>query len=448
MNYFGPYTLVQKLGAGVYGTVWKISDDKALKIIIPDKDELGIPELSELNALNKIKHVNILEIFKFTIINNQIGLELPLAKYDLAAASKDSGNIVHLKDWFYNLLSGIFFIHKNGLYHCDIKEANCLILNDNRLVISDLGLVRNKNIESKDYCQSYASPQLLYRQMKMKRSDALFLKYAAIPLIKNRSNEFQDDIWAVGLTIYSVLQKFYKGMTRIVIYNDVEWYMYYVSKRSENQAFKYFLTNGLPEKYSVLLDKLLHPDPEHRSFNLLELLTTPLFQPVHNYVDGTIIEPFIESPVLSEFATLAVEIKEQLLAFEYTDYLKIQLLDLIFRTKIFINQQCEDKGEEYRPLYKFALEILILQIAKFPVITPAEFKAKFNDFFSEDFDAFQKELVDYLKGIITRTTFADYIDPKFYKKCLDWIIENPERYDQLSVQKLVQHLSINVIGCV
>jgi cyclin-dependent kinase 12/13 len=65
--------------------------------------------------------------------------------YDLSGLLKSSGIALteqHAKCYLQQLLSGVLYLHDNGILHRDVKSANLLITKNNVLKIADWGLAR------------------------------------------------------------------------------------------------------------------------------------------------------------------------------------------------------------------------------------------------------------------------------------------------------------------
>ena len=114
------------LGSGSFGKVYKV-DGKDIAIKYVENDNNGMRELGEVNLLTKFNHPNILKRFdELFILPNEIGICLPFASTDLYNAVR-FGLTGDRKQWIYELISGVNFIHKNGYYHCDIKAKNVFL---------------------------------------------------------------------------------------------------------------------------------------------------------------------------------------------------------------------------------------------------------------------------------------------------------------------------------
>lgn len=155
------YKLLEKLGSGGFGDVYKAFDsantkEVAIKIFqnslnLTDTDALEIWEREAKQAIN-IHDTNVIETFEF-----RKG-EFPdeSEKYYIVMELADEGNLgglinthksegkyfsdTDLKGMFLEILSGIKAVHKIAL-HRDLKPENILIL-DKILKISDFGLAK------------------------------------------------------------------------------------------------------------------------------------------------------------------------------------------------------------------------------------------------------------------------------------------------------------------
>ena len=414
------------LGSGAYGEVYKMNvngQDVAVKFI--KNNENGIRELGEVNLLKKFEHPNILKrLDTLFILPTEIGIILPLATTDLYKAIKIGVSVDTKERWVYELLSGMNFIHKNGYYHCDIKPANVLIIND-IAVIADPGFMGLQILKS-TICQSLASPQLLY-----KRSDISDKRKMSNPIYRKPFTNSQSDLWALGETIYYVANGEYP------IANDVD------------KMNKYITTNVLPEErvaFNSVIKTLMNPDPEELSINLTVLLGEEPFNGTYaDYICGTINNnianknPVIFTPLLKKqfsiLFSLLIEICERRSLSQIVLY---NTIDMFYRVFILIKGQVE-----YNIFICACLSISCkiygndIEISNTPYVTG-------NKSTREKILATEKIIVEFLEGILDRDL------PLFYgvnfKNFKSWITENPEKYEQFNMAGLIREINVREIN--
>lgn len=420
--------LGKQLGKGSYGTVYKIEgQDRAIKYI-KSSGSTGLKELGELNNLKRFDHPNILKCLEFIVDSKQLSIILPFATSDMLKAS-DNRNDVQLTKWFYQIISAVHFMHANSFYHCDIKPANILLVNGNA-VLADMGLVGKKNITTDDVCQSYTSPQLLYRREKSKIESQGYV-FAFPPSILNDyvfelpSNEYQDDVWALGQTFYLMcpdvidnLGVNFEGYDEFIL--DPEGVL---------------LNSNIPHIYIPLLLMLLDPVAENRSFNLLQVLTLDLFKDKNSLIDGEMVVVHNPRPVKFnddikiKFKFLIAKIMNMFKRSNYNiaDFI-IQAIDLLYRTYEFAVENLFKMDH-----YIHALIIIILKINN---------KRDLIDFpVTIDMKEIELLIVRFTDGHLSRVIISDLILPSKYLTFFKWIMDNPERYEQGSVNKLAQNIN-------
>lgn len=176
-----------------------------------------------------IKHENVLRIDKFLVCADQI-------------------------------ISAIQFCHEKGVSHRDIKPTNLLIDKYGRIKLSDFGLSSSKTIqnnEASDHHSNMKHANSHHRSSFSYRVNVQIggsLPFMAPEAIKGEStNLFAADIWALGITFYSML------------YGSVPWS---TTIRSELQ--KEILSgvihyeNTINPKLIRFLTRILNPDPTLR----------------------------------------------------------------------------------------------------------------------------------------------------------------------------------------
>ena len=427
-----PLELGEMLGQGSYGKVYRVlGRDLAMKQMNIDP-EFGIPELKELSLLRIVNHPNILRLEDFVVTPAYVGLVLPLAKSDLAKrrAFRSLEDALLCK-WMYQLLSAMHFLHRNSYYHCDIKPANVLIINGDA-VLSDLGLTGNvMNIGA---CQSYPSPQLYVKRGT--RMDS--------PIANTPSNEYQDDVWALGVTFFIMItgrqQPFHRS-------TSIDAYC-----ATDTSAID-FLASALRPPYLDLLARLLNPSAVARSLNLLELLALPIFTEnvdfprrlSRNYIDGSIISVPNDNPIIfvegvgaivtRSIATFRLFFKQNQGACPDVTLPYIMLfnaIDIMYRIYMFTTHSGTGLVWDAETIACcFYISAKIFGLTELHNLL----------FVSVDWNPMVRReplIVNLLRGYLTRDLVIKYLDPSQYEKFLDWLQANPERYEQCSLSKLAE----------
>ncbi|CAD8149497.1 unnamed protein product [Paramecium octaurelia] len=155
------FEIIQKLGKGAYGIVWK-AVDKKLKTVVALKKVFDafhnatdaqrtfreIMFLQELNGHENI--VRLLNIIKAEN-NKDIYLVFDYMETDLHAVIR-AGILeeVHKKFIIYQILKSLKYIHSGELIHRDLKPSNILLNSECHMKLADFGLARSIAINEED----------------------------------------------------------------------------------------------------------------------------------------------------------------------------------------------------------------------------------------------------------------------------------------------------------
>jgi adenylate cyclase len=147
----GPYEVVQKLGEGGMGTVYKARDRRldrpvALKTIVaemtadPSRRRRFIQEARAASALN---HPNIITIYEIEEWegSNYIAMEY-IEGQTLGALAEKQGDPLALLPIFRQVAEAISVAHAAGIVHRDIKPDNVMLRPDGYVKVLDFGLAR------------------------------------------------------------------------------------------------------------------------------------------------------------------------------------------------------------------------------------------------------------------------------------------------------------------
>lgn len=147
------YTVMKKIGKGGFGEVLQVSDiygrEKALKFC-SSKEEVDIRRFQrEVRITKDIKHKNVVEILDYNLEHSPPYFIMPLAKYSLTdlipSIKSDFSKTLEI---FEELCKGVKAIHMYDRTHRDIKPGNVLIMENEVVVVTDLGLAKFNERES------------------------------------------------------------------------------------------------------------------------------------------------------------------------------------------------------------------------------------------------------------------------------------------------------------
>ena len=201
----GHYQLVEKIGAGGMGEVFRAHDqhldrDVAIKVLPPGTlgDESARKRFrKEALALSKLNHPNIATIHDF---DSQQGVDFLVMEYipgitlseKLAAGPLPEKTVVALGK---QLADGLSAAHERGVVHCDLKPGNLRLTSDDRLKILDFGLAK---------LRLPATPTATTVSLSETQKMAGTLPYMAPEQLRGEMSEARTDIWAAGAVLYEM----------------------------------------------------------------------------------------------------------------------------------------------------------------------------------------------------------------------------------------------------
>jgi len=158
------YEIVQKLGRGAYGIVWRAIDKKTREVVALKKcfdafqnatdAQRTFREIMFLQELNG--HENIVRLTNVLKADNDqdIYLICDYMESDLHAVIRASIlEEIHKQFIIYQLLKALMYMHSGQMLHRDIKPSNILLNSDCQVKVCDFGLARSV-VQESDHAQN------------------------------------------------------------------------------------------------------------------------------------------------------------------------------------------------------------------------------------------------------------------------------------------------------
>ena len=134
------YEVIEKLGEGTYGTVFKCYDVKKQTVVAVKKlkfhhEEQGIPATSirEIGILRSMNHENLVflkDIVRDDAEKNSVYLSFEMVDMDLNTFIKNRNrqvSIFEIKKIMFSIIRGVNHLHENRILHRDLKPDNVLV---------------------------------------------------------------------------------------------------------------------------------------------------------------------------------------------------------------------------------------------------------------------------------------------------------------------------------
>ncbi|EJD07738.1 CAMK/CAMKL/CHK1 protein kinase [Fomitiporia mediterranea MF3/22] len=206
------FQLIERIGGGGFSTVYKAVNLEAHRVAAckvvaltsetTPQDRKSLDK--EMRVHTAMKHVHVLEFYNAVIVEDE-----PKAKYfpavymllELASGgdlfdkiAPDLGVDEEVAQYYFNqLISGLHYIHEQGVCHRDLKPENLLLDAAGRLKISDFGL-----------CS-------VFRHKESGRERLLTERCGSLPYVAPELNSTAPyhaepiDIWGAGVILFTLL---------------------------------------------------------------------------------------------------------------------------------------------------------------------------------------------------------------------------------------------------
>ncbi len=259
---FGRYQVIEPLGMGAMGTVYKGKDPSidrlvALKTIRLDSiadpsemNELKERLLREAKAAGNLSHPNIVTIYDFGLQGNlqYIAMEY-IDGYTLESVLKRNLHLNYriIASIIIQVCSALEYAHKMGIIHRDIKPANIMVMENFRVKVMDFGIAHFKSSSMTQTGIAMGTPN-----------------YISPEQLKGKEITPSSDIFSLGVVLYELLTH-----TKPFTGTNISELVYKITNEVPPPPSS--LDPKVPPLFDLVLRKALAKDPIERYRNATEM---------------------------------------------------------------------------------------------------------------------------------------------------------------------------------
>jgi len=217
---FGHYRILERLGAGGMGVVYRAHDeqldrDVAIKVLpaASFRDPSARARLlREARTASKLNHPHICTIHEVGEAEGQAYIAMELVEGQALSARLAGGAlpVEELLRYGLQLADALAHAHQRGIIHRDLKCANVIITPEGRAKVLDFGLAKRLSGEevaeaTTQTMDSLTGPGTIVGT----------LAYMAPEQLRGQSADARSDIWALGVMLYEMVagQRPFQGKT-------------------------------------------------------------------------------------------------------------------------------------------------------------------------------------------------------------------------------------------
>ena len=198
------YKVISKIGEGCYGTVFlamnlitkqNVAIKKINKIKENEIDDLEVK--NEINILRNLDHPNIVKIIEFYSTEDAYYVITDYCPSgELFNQINNSYNEFQLAVLFYQIFSGLYYLHANNIIHRDLKLENILLSEIEKNYKSNLKYFWIKIID-------FGTSKIFSKHRKEK--SIVGSSYYIAPEVLNQCYNEKCDTWSVGVILYMLI---------------------------------------------------------------------------------------------------------------------------------------------------------------------------------------------------------------------------------------------------
>lgn len=251
MTQIGKYQVVEQVGEGAMGVVYKATDPVLNRTVAVKVMSEGLAQdvalrerfLREAQSAGSLQHPNLVTIYDFGETDGHLFIAMEFIEgVDLEQLMEQKApmDLAAKLDLMIDVLNGLSYAHRRGIIHRDIKPANIRIDQDGRGRIMDFGVARLETSNLTGTGTMMGTPN-----------------YMAPEQISGGPLTPAADLWSVGAVLYEMLtskKPFQADTLHRVLFKIV----------TEPPADLLEAAPGLPVGLDHLVKKALEKDPANR----------------------------------------------------------------------------------------------------------------------------------------------------------------------------------------
>jgi serine/threonine protein kinase len=256
MASFGRYEILDKLGEGAMGVVYRARDTAigrivALKMLSAElgaEEELHQRFQREAEAIGRLNHPNVVTVYDLGHAEGQLYMAMELLEGDDLRSLIETRAEIPLADRVRILMQicdGLGYAHSRGVVHRDVKPANIHVSAGGKVKLLDFGLARVAARET-----------ITRRGVILGTPD-----YMAPEQATGKGVDHRSDVFSAGAVFYEflTLEKPFKGKTlHAVLYQIIQ----------EEPDPLLTVNPEVPVRLAALVHGMLRKDPDQRYASL------------------------------------------------------------------------------------------------------------------------------------------------------------------------------------
>jgi len=193
------YRIVDKLGEGGMGSVWKAEDTtlhrlvaiKALSKQLAENEEARARFVREAQAASALNHANITTVYELLEDEGEQFIAMEYVEGKTARDMVESGRVGVKKavNVIMQVAEALGAAHRKGILHRDIKSANIMVSMEGNVKVMDFGLAH------------------LEERSQLTRTGTTMgtLAYSSPEQLTGRPYDKRSEIWSLGVVFYELL---------------------------------------------------------------------------------------------------------------------------------------------------------------------------------------------------------------------------------------------------